>query len=914
MTKRRLGGWLCLSGLVAGAATVGSANAADEAYVQTTVLEDSSANRRIGFQFQAPDMGAVRIEGQPWATPKLGKESIAVSAGEPALPDVRRAVMIGGTDQVSARIVSGSYYDIDDVYVAPSKGAITRDIDPSTVPYTFGDVYDSSGFWPADPVSLAEPHIMRNTRGVILTVRPLQWNPATNTLRVWTDMTVDIQTVGVATKNILTRASLDMHSDNAAWETLYQRHFINYPEGSRYDPLEVGGEMLIICNDAWIPNVQPLADHKNSIGINTTVVGISTIGNSPASIESYVDSMYDGSDLTYVLLVGDAQHISAYTSADNGLSDPIYGKMTADDYPEVFIGRFSAESAADVDTQVQRTIAYENDAWTQKPEYLRALGIASNQGPGDDGETDDVHVGNILNQLSEYGYTYTQGEYDPSGSVADAVAAINDGIGTIAYCGHGSESCFGNGAPLCISDVNGLTNTEMLPWIVSVACVNGAYASGTCFAESWMRATHNGQPTGAIGIYASTINQYWNEPMCGEDEVYDCYTAEQYTTLGVLFYAGSCQMMDEYGSTGVDMFNTWHCFGDPSLVVVGTAAPPTGMRVGGSGFAAEGPNGGPFSPNTCEFVLSNYEDIPIDYDVSGGANWLDFAPATGTIPVGGEVVVTASLNSAADNLPNGLHTATLSFSNLTNHDGDVDKGLSINVGTPVPVLDWNFDSDPGWSTQGEWAFGQPTGQGGSSFGNADPTSGATGNNVYGVNLNGDYSLNVGSMNLTSEAIDCSNYSDTSVSFERWLNCDYQSYVINKFEVSNDGANWSTMWENPGTVETADSSWSTYEYDISSVADGQASVYLRWTHEVNDFAWAYSGWNIDDVTIIAIDGTETEPCIGDADGSGDVGTDDLLAVIGGYGCTSGCGAADINNDGTVDANDILGVVGAWGACP
>jgi len=882
--------------------------------VQTTMLEDTDSNRRIAFEFEAPAMGTVRIDGTPWKTPTLGSESIAVQAGEPALPDVRRAVMIGGTDEVAARLVTGSYYDIEGVQIAPGKGAITRDIDPASVPYTFGPVYNSAGFWPAEVVTLAEPHIMRNTRGTILTVNPLQWNPATQTLRVWTDMEVDVQTIGIATENVLTRDALAIHSDNAAWETLYQRHFINYPEGSRYDPLEVGGEMLIICHDPWLANVQPLADHKNSIGVNTTLVGISTIGNSPASIEAYVDAMYSDSDLSYVLLVGDAQHISAYTSADNGLSDPIYGKMTADDYPEVFLGRFSAESAADVDTQVERTIAYEVDSWTQKPEYMRALGIASDQGPGDDDEYDNVHVGNILSQLEEYGYTYTQGEYDPSGSISSAVAAINDGIGTIAYCGHGSESCFGNGAPLCISDVNGLTNTEMLPWIVSVACVNGAYASGTCFAESWLRATHNGAPSGAIGIYASTINQYWAEPMCGEDEVYDCYTAEEYTTLGVLFYAGSCQMMDEYGSTGVDMFNTWHLFGDPSLVVVGTAAPPSGMRVAGSGFAAEGPLGGPFAPNSGEFVLTNHEAQDLEFSVSGGANWLDFGPTSGTIPVGGEVVVTASLNAAANSLGNGLHTATLSFVNNTTHDGDADKGISINVGIPVPVLEFTFDDDPGWTMQGDWAFGQPTGQGGDSYGNPDPSSGATGNNVFGVNLNGDYSLNVGSMNLTSTAINCSSYTDTSVSFQRWLNCDYQSYVINRFEVSNNGASWTTLWENPSSGETVDSSWNTQEFDISAVADGEPMVYLRWTHEVNDYAWAYSGWNIDDVVISAVDDSVSEPCDGDADGSGDVGTDDLLAVIGAYGCSSGCGTADINQDGVVDANDILGVVGGWGPCP
>jgi hypothetical protein len=374
-------------------------------------------------------------------------------------------------------------------------------------------------------------------------------------------------------------------------------------------------------------------------------------------------------------------------------------------------------------------------------------------------------------------------------------------------------------------------------------------------------------------------------------------------------------MMDDYGQTGVDMYNTWHLFGDPSVVVQGLAAPPTGMRVAGTGFAAEGPLGGPFSPDTNEFVLSNYEDVAINFDVElDGGDWVSVFPLSGQIPVGGEVVVTASLTSAASDLPNGYFAANINFTNLDSHDGDTSKGVSITVGVPVPVIEWTLDSDPGWSMDGEWAFGQPTGQGGNSYGNADPTSGATGQNVLGVNLNGDYSLTPGGpYTLTTNGIDCSNYADTSVSFERWLNCDYQSYVINTFQISNDGETWNSLWENPSNVDTVDGSWSLQEFDISGVADGQPQVYLRWTHEVSDFAWAYSGWNIDDIIISAVDGSDAEPCPGDTDGSGDVGTDDLLLVIGEFGCTSNCGAADIDGDGVVDTNDILAVVGAWGQC-
>ncbi len=52
---------------------------------------------------------------------------------------------------------------------------------------------------------------------------------------------------------------------------------------------------------------------------------------------------------------------------------------------------------------------------------------------------------------------------------------------------------------------------------------------------------------------------------------------------------------------------------------------------------------------------------------------------------------------------------------------------------PTLQYSWSMDTNPGWTTEGDWAFGKPTG-GGGGFGNPDPTSGYTGDNVYGYNL------------------------------------------------------------------------------------------------------------------------------------------------------------------------------------
>ncbi|MDG2423139.1 MAG: C25 family cysteine peptidase [Phycisphaerales bacterium] len=879
-----------------------AAHARDGAQVE--ILQDDAEGTILRYEFVSPTLKKIHVGDGEAVIVQIGDESINAEAGEPAIADVRRSITIGPDTAVTATMISGDYIEITDVDVAPSKGTILRTVNPQDVPFTFGEVYEQPGFWPAETVELGDPYIIRSQRGVVVDVNPIQYDAVARTLRVYRNMTVMVEPVGLAGRNILTPQA-QQHEGGSTFHGIYKNHFLNYSRNLRYDPIESDGELLVICHDAWMSNMQPFVDHKNGIGISTTMVSVSEVGNSPTSIMSYIEGMYAGSDLVYVVLVGDIAHVSSPTyPLESGKSDPSYALMTSDTYPDLILGRFSAESAADVDTQVERVITFETENWTQDPYYKRGLGIASNQGPGDDGETDDQHVLNIMNDLDTYGYSFTDTIVDPSGTVAQGVAALNQGIGAVAYCGHGSTTAWGNGAPLSNSDVNGLTNTHMMPLIISVACVNGQFDAGTCFAEAWMRATDGGEPTGAMGIYASSVNQYWDPPMCAEDEYFDLYVAESYVTFGALCYASSCLMMDEYDSSGVDMYYTWHIFADPTLRVVGTTAPPTGMQVAGNGFNAEGPNGGPFINGTADMTVRNYDAADLDYEISVDAAWIDISPdGDGVLGEGEEETITVSINSAANSLGNGLHTATVSISG-SNGD-EVSKECTVNIGVPIAIYSFNMDDNPGWSMDAEWQFGAPTG-GGGAYGNSDPNGGATGSYVCGVDLNGDYDSTVGGpWHLETNAIDCSQLTDTSLKFQRWLNSDYQPYAYATVEVSNNGSDWTLLWEN-GSSEVADSSWSLQEFDISDVADQKDSVYVRWGYQIGSGVWNYSGWNLDDVEIWGI-APEVNDCPTDLDGDGETGVNDILELISAWGTAGG----DVNDDGTTDVTDVLLILEAYG---
>ncbi len=877
------------------------------------VVEDSGDRIVLSYDFPDYHMQQVDVFGSMWTVPVLPGESNKQLAGYPNLPDISRAIIIPDTGQMAVRVIDATWHDVKGVTIAPSKGTIMRNVDPATVPFTFGDAYRADAFWPAELATIREPHIMRDIRGTVVTVNPFQYNPQQGILRVLDTLTVEVSVDGPGGANILSRSAIE-HGTGPAFDLLYDRHFINYDRNNRYDPMSDDGDLLIICYDDFMPNIQPLITHKSSIGINTSVVTVSSIGNSATSIKNYIQSTYDGGNLGFVLLVGDSFQITAPSSA-GGASDPSYGMLSGSDhYPEIIIGRFSAESGTHVDTQVERTIAYEEDAATQEDWYMRAIGIGSAEGAGigDDGEADWEHQNNIRADLLAYGYTQVDQVYDPGATSAQISSGVNAGRGLINYTGHGSTTAWST-TGFNNTNVNALINTGTLPWIVSVACVNGEYDGPTCFAEAWLRATSGGDPSGAILAYMSSINQSWAEPMSAQDEIVDLFCAEQYRCCGVLCMAGSCLMIDEYGGVGEDMMDTWIIFGDPTLCVVGTTAPPTGLKVAGSGLHAGGPLGGPFVPDSAIFTLTNHNATTIQWTADADVSWVDVSPESGSILGGGSAEVTVSLNGGADDLHNGLHEGEIAFVNQTNHDGDIVKQVSVNVGVPVQIYEWTLDLDPGWSTSGQWAFGHPSGQGGSNYGNADPSNGATGSNVYGVNLNGDYSTSPGGPYfLITDAIDCSMLVDTQLKFQRWLNSDYQPYVYANVYASSDGETWIELWGN-GSSETTDSSWNLQEFDISAVADGEETVYIAWTYQVENFSWAYSGWNIDDIEILGVDTSGGgEGCADDVSGDGMVDVTDMLAIIAAWGPCEGCDE-DVTGDGFADVSDLLSVIAAWGPC-
>jgi len=232
-----------------------------------------------------------------------------------------------------------------------------------------------------------------------------------------------------------------------------------------------------------------------------------------------------------------------------------------------------------------------------------------------------------------------------------------------------------------------------------------------------------------------------------------------------------------------------------------------------------------------------------------------------------------------------------------------------------------LDADPGWDISGQWAFGTPTGGGGSS-GVPDPTTGFTGGSVYGYNLNGDYPDDMPSTEyLTTTALDCTGVTNTRLLFRRWLGVESATFDHANIQVSNNGSTWTPVWDHSGG-SMSDGTWALASFDISSVADEQPTVYIRWGMGTTDGSVIYCGWNIDDVEIMGV-ATAMELCpngLGDMDGSDDVNGVDIQAFVDCYmgddPAAFGCACADVHTDGSFLADDITEFVDCLidGVCP
>ncbi len=247
------------------------------------------------------------------------------------------------------------------------------------------------------------------------------------------------------------------------------------------------------------------------------------------------------------------------------------------------------------------------------------------------------------------------------------------------------------------------------------------------------------------------------------------------------------------------------------------------------------------------------------------------------------------------------------------NSGDSNEA-TVTVAFETVLYSANMDTDPGWTLDGsQWQWGQPSGDGGSPFSYPDPVSGFTGPNVIGYNLSGNYASKMSSTEwATTQAVDCRDTDVVKLVFYRWLNVDKSDNDQAPIEISNNGSNWSQLWINSSAV--TDSSWQRQEFDISAYAANQPTVYIRWGIGPTNTNKTFSGWNIDDISVVGR--YQGRVIAGDFETDCDVDFFDFSiladAWLSGLGDGNWCLPCDISEpgDNTINILDLQVFISNW----
>lgn len=551
-------------------------------FSQTFQFKSNPANyedQNLLFKMDIYHLKTIEIDNQKFVKIISGAGVYTKKKGFASLPVFSTAVILSADKDMDLEIIPGEYEDIRlDADMLPSKGIIYRNQDPKRIKYEISRESIKDEWYPEKIAILSDPYIVNNERGASVRFFPVRYNAKKKILRVYKTIEVRLTSNNNVPKNPLIKKD---KTSSKELDALYKSLFLNYKTTRETLPLGQYGDMLVITTSRDEEAIKPYVEWKRSKGFN---VETETVNKGTNVKELIKNKFSENGNLFYVTIVGDYEDIkSDIGTTQNAPMDPMLGCVSGEDnFPDICIGRFSANSPAEVTALVNKTIKYEKEPDVNGEWYGQSLHIASDEGEnaGDDNESDIQHMDVLWNnKLSKFTYTQNDTLYDPGVSSASVSERINNKVGLINYIGHGDvtnwvTSGFDN------SNIDALTNTDYLPWVISVACVNGAFHQAECFAEHFTKKADGG----AVMFLGSTINQPWAPPMMGQDYMMDLLTGgydysahsgqtgisttEQRTTTGSIIFNSFVLMLKESEAGDVlETVQTWSIFGDPSLQV-----------------------------------------------------------------------------------------------------------------------------------------------------------------------------------------------------------------------------------------------------------------------------------------------------------------------------------------------------------
>jgi hypothetical protein len=440
--------------------------------------------------------------------------------GTPELPASHQllAVPFGATPRVTILNYSTTDYRLSDYGIGtlvPRQPSVRKDQRPEDVEFVYNaNAYQTRSLATEPEASIEVQGTLRGIRVGSLVINPVSYNPASNTLRVFNNIEVEVSFDGA---DIAETERMLLSTYSPYFNDVYRQMF-NYRQimdvyTDHPDLMAYPVHMIVIAPENYISALQPWINWKTQKGFYMNVVTTSQAGGNYNAIQSYVQNLYNtgvsqGATPTFVILVGDTGQIPGKTSGNTTgkVTDLYYGSIDGDYFPDMFYSRMSAESADQVTAIVNKILQYEQYTMPD-PSYLNNVTLIA----GWDNYWTNYVGKPTIQYAMQYYYNTAHGftnVYNWLGQpYTNCYASLSSGTGFVNYTAHGSETSWSD-PQLTKSQVNALTNTNKYFLAMGNCCLTGNFGySQPCFGEAMLR----GENKAAYSYIGSCPVTYWYE-------------------------------------------------------------------------------------------------------------------------------------------------------------------------------------------------------------------------------------------------------------------------------------------------------------------------------------------------------------------------------------------------------------------
>ncbi len=661
-------------------------------------------------------------------------------------------------DTVSCRIEAENYEPLEGIWdVAPMPPIATWENDTEIIVWpedkniVMGrdiDIYETNAFWPGETVRVVSTGRLHSWRLAEIAIPLVIYNSVRGRVCQLRNMTVTLDYVlrenlnGATSMNASPQTHLrgrsrirQMAVNFEAAKSAYEQDALGMdPVVSDEDGIDGSGVLApnlnangyVIITTSAIQNASSkLANfvaHKQSQGFTVTVITESNFGGGQGDTAAnnvrewlqanYLNSAYGTNGILYVLLLGNPHPTNGYvpmkmciedhptdyfyaelTGNWDADGDGIYGESedNVEKYFEVYVGRIPYYGViSDTDHILQKTIDYENasEANWRRNVLLPMVPLDDSTPSYQLGEQIKANLLEPQAITSDRIYDETYGvipppEYLRAGNYPATV--WSQGIyGLNVWMTHG----WSQGA-------SGIISSGETPNL------NDAYPTAT-----WQGSCENGHPedtnnlayailkNGGIATVGASRNAWYyvgqsnftNTSSVGGMGYQYARRIVERKTCGQALYDSK-----EALSYWQKNYFVMNLYGDPSVVVM--PATPLFTVSPTDDFYITRIQGADFSLTSRSYTLTNHSSSTINWTATKTADWLDL-PSGGGISGGTGYTFNFSLTDAANYLPVGTHTATITFTDAT-HGIACERAVKLIVQPCKLAGYWRLDETSG---------------------------------------------------------------------------------------------------------------------------------------------------------------------------------------------------------------------------